>query len=87
MKKEIGGSKSGSDRSWQRRDGKMRQHGPELHFLVPAVLISAYSNTKGEPGEKEAKIKKARQRAEKILGGFCGFYGNCGAGRWALVYS
>ena len=25
------------------------------------------------------KIAKARQRAEHVLGGFCGFYGNCGA--------
>ncbi len=57
----------------------VKMHGPEHHFLVPAVLLSAFYNVKGEPAEKEARIKKARQRAEKILGGFCGFYGNCGA--------
>jgi hypothetical protein len=57
----------------------VKMHGPEHHFLVPAVLLSAFYNVKAEPGEKEAKIKKARQRAEKILGGFCGFYGDCGA--------
>jgi hypothetical protein len=58
----------------------IKMHGPEHHFLVPAVLIAAYSNIKGEQEEKEARVKKARRRAEKILGGFCGTHGNCGAG-------
>jgi hypothetical protein len=57
----------------------VKMHGPEHHFLVPAVLLSAYYNVKAEPAKKEAGIRKARQRAEKVLGGFCGFYGNCGA--------
>ena len=55
-------------------------HGPEHHFLVPAVLLTAYYNQKGNLKEKEKKIKIARQRAENVLGGFCGFYGACGAG-------
>ena len=54
-------------------------HGPEHHFLIPAVLLSAFYNVSGEPGEKEKKIKQARKRAENVLGGFCGFYGDCGA--------
>lgn len=57
----------------------IKMHGPEHHFLVPAVLLSAFCNATGRGGEKEARIKKARQRAEHVLGGFCGFYGNCGA--------
>ena len=57
----------------------VKMHGPEHHFLVPAVLLSAYYNATGRATEKEEKIKKARQRAEHVLGGFCGFYGNCGA--------
>lgn len=57
----------------------VKMHGPEHHFLVPAVLISACCNASGREAEKEEKIRKARQRAEKVLGGFCGFYGNCGA--------
>jgi hypothetical protein len=57
----------------------LKMHGPEHHFLVPAVLLSAFYNAKAEPGEKETKIKLARKRAENVLGGFCGFYGNCGA--------
>jgi hypothetical protein len=55
-------------------------HGPEHHFVVPAVLLTAYYNQKGHAREKEKKLKIARQRAENVLGGFCGFYGACGAG-------
>jgi hypothetical protein len=57
----------------------VKMHGPEHHFLVPAVLLSAFCNATGRGDEKETKIRKARQRAEHVLGGFCGFYGNCGA--------
>jgi hypothetical protein len=55
-------------------------HGPEHHFLVPAVLISAYYNALGTPEHKEAKLKTALSRSKNVLGGFCGFYGSCGAG-------
>jgi hypothetical protein len=55
-------------------------HGPEHHFLVPAVLLTTYYNQKNARKEKERKIRIARQRAENVLGGFCGFYGACGAG-------
>jgi len=55
-------------------------HGPEHHFLVPAVLLTVFYNQKDDSNQKEIKIKVARQRAENILGGFCGFYGACGAG-------
>ncbi len=55
-------------------------HGPEHHFLIPAVLLTAYYNTAEIEDEKKAAgLKKARERAEKVLGGFCGFYGDCGA--------
>jgi hypothetical protein len=56
----------------------VKMHGPEHHFLVPAVLLSSFYNSSGRGEEKEANIKKARQRAEHVLGGFCGFYGSCG---------
>lgn len=55
-------------------------HGPEHHFLVPAVLIASYYNLKGEPETKKKKLEIARKRSEKIPGGFCGSHGNCGAG-------
>ena len=58
---------------------KIKMHGPEHHFLVPAVLISAYCNLMKDPS-KQSKIEIARKRAEKVLGGFCGTHGNCGAG-------
>jgi len=63
----------------------VKMHGPEHHFLVPAVMLTAFYNTlenqgdMGRRGEKEKKIREAKVRAEKVLGGFCGFYGACGA--------
>jgi len=61
------------------RNPAIRMHGPEHHFLVPAVLLSAYYNQKKSAGEKTEKIKEAEKRAKNILGGFCGYYGDCGA--------
>jgi len=58
---------------------KIKMHGPEHHFLVPAVLISSFCNVVGDDS-KELKLSIARKRAEKIPGGFCGTHGNCGAG-------
>jgi hypothetical protein len=58
---------------------KLQMHGPEHHFLVPAVLLTTYYNIKGDRKEKIRKIKEARMRSSNILGGFCGFYGDCGA--------
>ncbi len=62
------------------RSPQVKMHGPEHHFLVPAVLLCAYYNR--FPDGREEKVEKiaiARRRAEDIKGGFCGFYGNCGA--------
>lgn len=56
----------------------IKMHGPEHHFLVPAVLLAAFYNQ--HEGDKKRKIFHARKRAENVLGGFCGFYGACGAG-------
>lgn len=58
----------------------IKMHGPEHHYLVPAVLVTTFYNKKGQPEEKAKKLRVARQRAENVLGGFCGFYGACGAG-------
>jgi hypothetical protein len=57
---------------------KIHMHGPEHHFLVPAVLLSVYCNQSGDPSKKD-KIAIARRRADKVPGGFCGSHGNCGA--------
>ena len=61
------------------RNPKVKMHGPEHHFLVPAVLLAAYYNSKKDPDEKATKIRMAKKRSSQILGGFCGFYGDCGA--------
>jgi len=61
------------------RNPAVKMHGPEHHFLVPAVLLTVYYNIKKDKAKKAQKIKLARKRAQNILGGFCGFYGDCGA--------
>jgi len=57
---------------------KIKMHGPEHHFLVPAVLIAAFCNTL-QDDSKPSKLATARKRAENVLGGFCGTHGTCGA--------
>ncbi len=63
------------------RDPRLKMHGPEHHFLVPAVLLAAWSNATGRTPENRAQwVAKARARAEEVKGGSCGFNGACGAG-------
>ena len=62
------------------RNPKIKMHGPEHHFLVPAVLLASYYNMKNDPEKKAEKIKEAEKRAKNLLGGFCGYYGACAAG-------
>jgi hypothetical protein len=63
------------------RDPRIKMHGPEHHYLVPAVLLAAWSNTTGQPEATRAQwVSKARGRAEEVKGGSCGFNGACGAG-------
>lgn len=57
----------------------VNMHGPEHHFLVPAVLISSYYNIKGEKNTKLKKLAVAKKRGASVPGGVCGFYGSCGA--------
>ena len=62
------------------KNRSIKMHGPEHHFLVPAVLLSACYNLKGLPEEETKKaILEARKRAEIVKGGFCGLHGTCGA--------
>lgn len=61
------------------RHPSMHMHGPEHHYLVPAVLITAYYNEINEQEKKEKALKKALSRSEHIKGGFCGTHGTCGA--------
>jgi hypothetical protein len=61
------------------RDPAVKLHGPEHHFLVPAVLVAAYSNVKGEPQRRAGRVAEARRRVAPILGGSCAMLGACGA--------
>lgn len=59
----------------------LNMHGPEHHFLVPAVLLATYAEIQGLPREEKATmIRTAHQRSGDVKGGFCGFHGACGAG-------
>jgi hypothetical protein len=53
-------------------------HGPEHHAMVPAILVTAVKNA-GYP-VPEGALEKALERGSKVPGGWCGFYGACGAG-------
>ena len=55
-------------------------HGPEHHYLIPAVLITSYCNQFETDSDKRKKLALAKERASKVPGGYCGFYGSCGAG-------
>ncbi len=61
------------------RNPKIKMHGPEHHYLVPAVLLSAYYNKTNTQHKKPSFLRIAKKRAESVLGGFCGTHGNCGA--------
>jgi hypothetical protein len=62
------------------RDSRVKMHGPEHHFLVPAVLLAAFANqTSRDQATRADWVAKARARAEQVPGGFCGFNGACGA--------
>ena len=61
------------------RHPEVRMHGPEHHFLVPAVLLATYSLATGEGDLLGDRLGKARVRAGQVKGGFCGFLGDCGA--------
>lgn len=63
------------------RHPSLNMHGPEHHFLVPAVLLAAYCKRKElSREERAAMIGTARLRSEDVKGGFCGLHGACGAG-------
>ncbi len=62
------------------RHPSVKLHGPEHHFLVPAVLITALCNARGDQASKAGLLAEARRRSDAVAGGFCGFQGACGAG-------
>ena len=64
----------------------VNMHGPEHHFLVPAVLLAAYYNLQNKPAEKVEKLVQARNRAAQVPGGACGYMGSCGAAIGAGIF-
>ncbi|MFC1952313.1 DUF5714 domain-containing protein [Chloroflexota bacterium] len=52
-------------------------HGPEHHAMVPAVIIAAVKNA-GYSVPNRA-IDEAVGRGARVPGGWCGFFGACGA--------
>lgn len=55
-------------------------HYPYHHYIVPAVLLTAAAVCSDKTEEElEEELRTAEERAKNILGGFCGFYGTCGA--------
>jgi hypothetical protein len=67
-------------------DPALEMHGPEHHLLVPAALLAAWSNARGEGHLRAARIAEARRRSEPVQGGFCGLQGACGAGIGAGIF-
>lgn len=56
-------------------------HCPQHHYLFPAILLTACSKAEKKNWEElSGMLKEAEKRAKKVLGGFCGYYGSCGAG-------
>ena len=61
-------------------------HGPEHHFLLPAVLATCYVNCGGNL-QLEKVLQEVEQRSAQIPGGVCGFWGACGAGIGAGIFA
>jgi len=66
------------------RHPKFKMYGPEHHVLAPVVILTTLKNNNIKKPNGELitlfDIKEAIRRASKIPGGWCGFYGSCGAG-------
>lgn len=56
-----------------------KMHCPDHHFLVPAVLLSAYCKVTRKKKKLKGWLAVARNRAGKVPGAFCGTHGSCGA--------
>jgi hypothetical protein len=69
------------------RHPKLKLHGPEHHFLVPAALLAAHANARGDRAGLPGLLAEARRRSDAVPGGFCGFQGACGAGIGAGIYA
>jgi len=70
------------------RNPSLKMHGPEHHFLVAAVLITAWSIERANRDRVPLLLATARARAEDTRGDYCGKHGACGAAMGAgIAYS
>ncbi len=60
-------------------------HGPEHHFLVPCVLLTAWRNCGGRLDLADA-LAEAVKRGRQVPGGTCGYHGACGAAVGAGIF-
>ena len=58
-------------------NSEVPMHGPEHHIIVPAAILTAVRNS-GYNLSQES-IEQAIRRGSQIPGGWCGFFGDCGA--------
>lgn len=71
----------------------IHMHGPEHHTLIPCILLTAYYNCGGKIGTGKNEMSYTDAIAEAVLrgtqvpGGFCGFWGACGAAVGAGAYA
>jgi hypothetical protein len=68
------------------KNPQLKMHGPEHHFLVPAVLFTSYQNQIENTQDRKTKLEAIRTRAELVKGGFCGTHGSCGAAIGAGIF-
>ncbi len=55
-------------------------HCPVHHYIVPAVLLTVCRKKQGQDRALlSSELDEAMSRARNVPGGFCGFYGTCGA--------
>jgi len=55
-------------------------HCPVHHFIMPATLLTTCLQRQGDGvATLRRNLEEAEKRARKVLPGFCGFYGACGA--------
>lgn len=55
-------------------------HCPVHHYIVPAALLSyAAAHSGASKAALRRRLASAEERSRNVLGGFCGFYGACGA--------
>lgn len=68
------------------KNPQLKMHGPEHHFLVPAVLFTSYQNQLKNQSDRKSKLETIRKRAELLKGGFCGTHGSCGSAIGAGIF-